>query len=92
MRPGIGRIRQRFDYERLGGAPLLGVKGTVLITHGRARRRMIGFAVEVGAAAAKANIPGRIRDAMAAEAGAAATDEEPAAEEESAAVAADGQA
>ena len=38
----------RFDYERLGGAPLLGVKGTVLITHGRARRRMIGFAVEVG--------------------------------------------
>ena len=52
MRPGISRIRQRFDYERLGGAPLLGVKGTVLITHGRAKRRMIGFAVEVGAAAA----------------------------------------
>jgi phosphate acyltransferase len=92
MRPGIARIRQRFDYERLGGAPLLGVNGTVLITHGRARRRMIGFAVEVGAAAAKANIPGRIRDAMAAEAGSTATDEEPAAEEESAAVAADGQA
>ncbi len=43
--------------RRLGGAPLLGVKGTVLITHGRARRRMIGFAVEVGAAAARARIP-----------------------------------
>ena len=65
MRPGIGRIRQRFDYERLGGAPLLGVKGTVLITHGRARRRMIGFAVEVGAAAARARIPERIADALA---------------------------
>ena len=26
MRPGISRIRRRFDYERLGGAPLLGVK------------------------------------------------------------------
>ena len=37
MRPGIGRIRKRFDYERLGGAPLLGVKGNVLITHGRAQ-------------------------------------------------------
>jgi len=24
MRPGVSRIRQRFDYERLGGAPLLG--------------------------------------------------------------------
>ena len=65
MRPGIARIRGRFDYERLGGAPLLGVKGTVLITHGRARRRMIGFAVEVGAAAARARIPDRIADALA---------------------------
>lgn len=65
MKPGIGRIRKRFDYERLGGAPLLGVKGTVLITHGRAKRRMIGFAVEVGAAAARANIPDRIADALA---------------------------
>lgn len=91
MRPGIARIRSRFDYEKLGGAPLLGVNGTVLITHGRARRRMVGFAVEVGAAAARANIPGRIRDAMAAEAGAAPVAEE-AGGEESAAVAADGQA
>lgn len=65
MRPGLNRIRRRFDYERLGGAPLLGVKGTVLITHGRAKRRMIGFAVEVGAAAAKARIPDRIADALA---------------------------
>ena len=65
MRPGLTRIRRRFDYERLGGAPLLGVKGTVLITHGRARRRMIGFAVEVGAAAARARIPDRIADALA---------------------------
>jgi glycerol-3-phosphate acyltransferase PlsX len=64
MRPGISRIRERFDYERLGGAPLLGVKGTVLITHGRAKRRMIGFAVEVGAAAARARIPDRIADAL----------------------------
>ncbi|MBA2571228.1 MAG: phosphate acyltransferase PlsX [Chloroflexi bacterium] len=64
MRPGLARIRRRFDYERLGGAPLLGVKGTVLITHGRAKRRMIGFAVEVGAAAARARIPERIAEAL----------------------------
>lgn len=64
MRPGLARIRRRFDYERLGGAPLLGVKGTVLITHGRAKRRMIGFAVEVGAAAARARIPERIAAAL----------------------------
>ncbi len=65
LRPAIGRIRARFDYERLGGAPLLGVKGTVLITHGRARRRMVGFAVEVGAAAARSRIPERISVALA---------------------------
>ena len=65
MRPGLGRIRKRFDYERLGGAPLLGVKGTVLITHGRAKRRMIGFAVDVTATAARARIPERIADALA---------------------------
>ena len=61
MRPGIRRIRQRFDYEKLGGSPLLGVNGTVLITHGSAKRRMIGYAVEVTAAAARANIPERIK-------------------------------
>ena len=37
MRPGIARIRGIFDYERVGGSPLLGVRGTVIITHGRAR-------------------------------------------------------
>jgi glycerol-3-phosphate acyltransferase PlsX len=68
MRPGIGRIRRRFDYERLGGSPLLGVKGTVLITHGRAKRRMVGFAVEVGAAAARARIPAAIEEALAGDA------------------------
>ena len=65
MRPGIDRIRKIFDYEKLGGSPLLGVKGTVIITHGRAKRRMIGYACEVGAAAARAHIPDRIAETLA---------------------------
>jgi glycerol-3-phosphate acyltransferase PlsX len=64
MKPGISRIRDRFDYERLGGAPLLGVRGSVLITHGRARRRMIGFAVGVAAVAARAGTPAHIEAAL----------------------------
>jgi phosphate acyltransferase len=64
MRPSIARIRKTFDYERYGGAPLLGVRGTVLITHGRAKRRMVGYAVAVGAAAARARIPELIADAV----------------------------
>ena len=62
MKPGVDRIRRIFDYERFGGSPLLGVKGTVIITHGRARRRMVGYAVEVAAAAARARIPEHIAE------------------------------
>ncbi|HEX9044049.1 MAG TPA: phosphate acyltransferase PlsX [Candidatus Limnocylindrales bacterium] len=64
MKPGLDRIREIFDYERLGGSPLLGVRGTVIITHGRARRRMISYAVGVGAAAARAGIPELITEAF----------------------------
>ena len=62
MKPGVDRIRKVFDYERFGGSPLLGVKGTVIITHGRARRRMIGFAIGVAAASARARIPDLIAE------------------------------
>jgi glycerol-3-phosphate acyltransferase PlsX len=64
MRPGIGRIRRTFDYEMLGGSPLLGVRGTVIITHGRAKRRMIKYAVGVGAASARARLPELIGEAF----------------------------
>jgi len=64
MRSGVSRIRATFDYERMGASPLLGVKGMVLITHGSAKRRMIEFAVEAGATAARARIPELIADAF----------------------------
>jgi glycerol-3-phosphate acyltransferase PlsX len=64
MRPGIARIRDVFDYEKAGGSPLLGVRGGVIITHGRARRRMIGFAVEVAARMARERVPERIAEAL----------------------------
>jgi glycerol-3-phosphate acyltransferase PlsX len=67
MRPGIGRIRRIFDYETQGGSPLLGVKGTVIITHGSARRRMIGFACDVAARTAAARVPDLIAEALAAD-------------------------
>jgi glycerol-3-phosphate acyltransferase PlsX len=64
MRPSIGRIRTLFDYEKMGASPLLGVKGMVLITHGSAKRRMIEFALDAGAASARAHIPDLIADAF----------------------------
>ncbi len=67
MRPGIDRIRAIFDYELVGGSPLLGVKGTVIITHGRAKRRMIGYACDVAATTARTHVPELIAEALARE-------------------------
>lgn len=72
FRPSVQRIRTVFDYERVGGSPLLGVKGSVIITHGRAKRRMIRYAVEVGAETARTDVPRLISEALAGQAGATA--------------------
>ena len=67
MRPGVARIRTVFDYEKVGGSILLGVKGTAVITHGRAKRRMIGYACEVTATTARTRVPELIAEALATE-------------------------
>jgi glycerol-3-phosphate acyltransferase PlsX len=64
LRPGITRIRGVFDYEVVGGSPLLGVRGAVIITHGRAKRRMAEFAVEVGARTARERVVELIAEAL----------------------------
>ncbi len=64
FRPGIARIRDVFDYEKAGGSPLLGVRGSVIITHGRASRRMIGFACAVAAETARTGVPALIAGAL----------------------------
>ncbi len=69
LKPGVDRIRDVFDYERAGGSPLLGVKGTVIITHGRAKRRMLGFACEVAATTARQRVPELIAESFAANRG-----------------------
>jgi glycerol-3-phosphate acyltransferase PlsX len=71
MRSGIGRIRRTFDYEIVGGSPLLGVGGTVIITHGRARRRMVTYACDVAATTARTRVPELIAEALAGQASAA---------------------
>jgi glycerol-3-phosphate acyltransferase PlsX len=85
LRPGIDRLRHRFDYEQFGGAPLLGVKGVSIVTHGRAKARMVENAIRVGSEAAAAEIPNVIAEwsrrhpSLYADTTAADRDEEPAA-------------
>jgi glycerol-3-phosphate acyltransferase PlsX len=57
LKPGFDRLRHRFDYERYGGAPLLGVRGVSIVTHGRAKARMMEYAILAASEAAAARIP-----------------------------------
>jgi glycerol-3-phosphate acyltransferase PlsX len=59
--PGIRRFRRSFDYELFGGAPLLGVNGVAIVTHGRARPRMVRYAIEVAERAAASRLVDAIR-------------------------------
>jgi glycerol-3-phosphate acyltransferase PlsX len=40
-RPALKSLASRFDYAEYGGAPLLGVDGVVMISHGRSKARAI---------------------------------------------------
>ena len=62
LKPGFARMKARFDYEAYGGAPLLGVKGVSIVTHGRAKARMIENAIRVASESAHARVPDLIGD------------------------------
>jgi phosphate acyltransferase len=45
---GVRRFRSRFDYDPYVSAPLLGIAGVSVVTHGRARANMMRWAIAVG--------------------------------------------
>jgi glycerol-3-phosphate acyltransferase PlsX len=46
MKPALKNYKKKTDYAEYGGAPLLGIKGTCLITHGRASSKAIKNAIK----------------------------------------------
>jgi phosphate acyltransferase len=52
----MGRLKRRMDYAQFGGAPLLGLNGNVVISHGRSSAEAIKNALRVGYEMAQANI------------------------------------
>jgi glycerol-3-phosphate acyltransferase PlsX len=56
LRPALRQIRRRVDYQEYGGAPLLGVRGVVIVAHGRSRARAIRNALRVADQAAQAKL------------------------------------
>jgi glycerol-3-phosphate acyltransferase PlsX len=45
--PGIRKFRGRFDYDPYVSAPLLGINGVSVVTHGRAKANMMRWAIAI---------------------------------------------
>ncbi|MBM4434773.1 MAG: phosphate acyltransferase PlsX [Chloroflexi bacterium] len=58
--PGIRTFRRAMDYEPYVSAPLLGANGVSVVTHGRARARMMRLAIDV----AERAVASRLIDAI----------------------------
>jgi glycerol-3-phosphate acyltransferase PlsX len=63
--PGVRRFRRSLDYEPYASAPLLGVLGVSVVTHGRARARMVRYAVAVAERAVATGLVGAIGEGAA---------------------------
>jgi len=60
-RDAFRSFKKRLDYTEYGGAPLLGVKGAVLIGHGSSNARAVRNGIKALHDYARRRIPERIR-------------------------------
>jgi len=64
-RTAFKEFKKRVDYSEYGGAPLLGVKGICIVTHGRSNANAIKNAIRVAAEFAEGKINERIEAELA---------------------------
>src|SRR3984885_11052 len=64
-RRAFNEFKKRVDYAEYGGAPLLGVKGVCIVTHGRPNVNAIKNAIRVAAEFAEGNINEQIEAELA---------------------------
>jgi phosphate acyltransferase len=64
-RSAFRSFKQRLDYSEYGGAPMLGVKGCVIICHGRSSAKAIKNAIRFAAEFSRQGLAGRIQSAIA---------------------------
>ena len=65
LKPAFNSLKKQMDPEVYGGAPLLGVPGAVIITHGNSTHKAIFHAVKTGVAAATNDVSGIIEKEIA---------------------------
>jgi len=64
LRGALMAMKRKMDPEVYGGAPLLGVPGTVIITHGASSSRAIYHAIIAGINAARNNVTKEIEERL----------------------------
>ncbi len=64
--PALRSLKKRIDFTETGGAVLAGVDGVVIIAHGRSDTTAVKNAVKLADRFARAELPARMRDAIAA--------------------------
>jgi glycerol-3-phosphate acyltransferase PlsX len=62
MKPAFRALKRRVDYAEHGGAPLLGINGVSIISHGRSSDRAIRNAIRVAADFARSDVNRHIHD------------------------------
>jgi len=62
MRPTFRALKRRIDYAEYGGAPLIGINGISIISHGRSSDRAIKNAIRVAAEIARSEVNRHIHD------------------------------
>ena len=60
IRPAARRLRTRLDPDSYGGAYLLGLRGLVVIAHGRSSSRAIENAIRLAARGVEHDVVGRL--------------------------------
>ncbi len=63
-KPAFDRLRREIDYSEYGGAPLLGIDGTCIISHGSSNARAIKNAIRVASEFVKYEINTHILEAI----------------------------
>lgn len=64
-KPAFGRVARRVDPFEVGGGPLLGINGVVIVAHGRSDARAIKNAIGQARKAVEGRVPEAIRDGLA---------------------------
>jgi phosphate acyltransferase len=64
-RQAFRNFKSRLDYSEYGGAPLLGVKGCVIICHGRSSAKAVKNAIRLAAEFSRRNLAEKIQSSIA---------------------------